>query len=124
MWLSTNLSTSGYCWLNLFRNILSNSLVIELRLLKGLKFSIRVGSPFLKTGLTKAIFHPAGIIPVYNKYCCKASVTNRNQHLFTIFGKSKVGNEKFARVPAKEVSQILTVYSMKPNQYIYMVGIF
>jgi len=41
-----------------------------------------------------------------------------------IFGKSKVGNEKFARVPAKEVSQILTVYSMKPYQYIYTVGIF
>jgi len=40
------------------------------------------------------------------------------------FGKSKVGNEKFARVPAKEVSQILTVYSMKPNQYIYTVGMF
>jgi len=35
------------------------------------------------------------------------------------FGKSKVGNEKFAGVPAKEVSQILTVYSIESNQYIY-----
>jgi len=35
-----------------------------------------------------------------------------------------VGNEKFARVPAKEVSQILTVYSMESNQYIYNERIF
>jgi len=33
-------------------------------------------------------------------------------------------NEKFARVPAKEVSQILTVYSIESNQYIYNAGIF
>jgi len=36
-----------------------------------------------------------------------------------MFGKSKVGNEKFARVPAKEVSQILTVYSMEYQINIY-----
>jgi len=35
------------------------------------------------------------------------------------FGKSMVGNEKFAMEPAKEVSQILTVYSIESNQYIY-----
>jgi len=40
------------------------------------------------------------------------------------FGKSKVRNEKFARVPAKEVSQILTVYSIESNQFIYNAGIF
>jgi len=44
--------------------------------------------------------------------------------VFSQFGKSKVGNEKFARVPAKDVSQILTVYSMESNQYTYNEGIF